>query len=186
MEKSIFLAGVGGQGMQSVGKELIYSGDAVGLTVTYSPLYTFEKRGGLSSAYVVLSTDERIGAPRKEYHDIVVVMNQFTFDYSKNDVKPGGTLVINSSIVKDINGIPDGIKSVQVPFLDIATELGNAKVISTLILGYVVKLSGMFSDLDVVKTTALKSLSKKPELLEINATAFDKGVALAEDFIAVT
>lgn len=183
MEKSIFLAGVGGQGMQSVGKELIYAADKAGLTVTYSPLYTFEKRGGLSSAYVVLSTAERIGSPRKEFHDIVVVMNQYTFDYSKNSVKPGGALIINSSIVRDTSGMPDGISSVELPFLDIAAELGNPKVVSTLILGVVARTCGMFPDIAAVKDTALESLKKKPDMLTLNAAAFDKGVALAEDFL---
>ena len=179
MEKSIFLAGIGGQGMQSVGKSLINAGSKIGLTVTFSPLYTFEKRGGLSSAYTVFTDKLEVGSPRKEKHDIVVVMENGTFNYSKNDVLPGGTLVVHSTLIKDVSGVPEGVNIVEVPFLDIAAELGNHKVVSTVILGYVAAISGLFPDLAVVKEEALETLKKKPELLKLNELAFDKGVELA-------
>ena len=179
MEKSIFLAGIGGQGMQSVGKSLIQAGDKIGLTVSYSPLYTFEKRGGLSSAYVVFTDKKEVGSPRKEKHDIVVVMENNTFQYSKNDVVNGGTLVVHSSMVKDISGVNEGIQVKEAPFLSVASDLGNTKVLSTVVLGYVAALSGLFEDLSVVKNQALESLKKKPDLLKLNEIAFDKGVELA-------
>lgn len=184
MEKSIFLTGIGGQGMQSVGKEMIKAGDKLGFTVTYSPLYTFEKRGGLSSAYVVLSDKPEIGAPRKEKHDIIVTMDNGTYLASKDDVAPGGTLIVNSTLVKDTNNAPKDIKLIKVPFLDIATEVGNVKVLSTVVLGVVSVLCGLFNEhMDIVENIALETLKKKPELLELNRKAFRRGSELARKYL---
>lgn len=179
MELTMFLAGVGGQGMQSVGKSFIKAADAVGLNITYSPLYTFEKRGGLSSCYVNVS-DKRIGSPRKEKFDLVMAMDNVTAAQFGFMTKHGGALVLNSTLVTEIPEISSDVKIHTQPFLDMALELGSEKVISSLALGYIAQLSGLFSDINIVLETGMSSLKKKPALWEINEKAFRLGVSAAK------
>lgn len=180
MEISMYLAGVGGQGMQSAGKSLIELAAAAGYEVTYSPLYTFEKRGGLSSCYVVVS-DKSIGSPRKEKHDILIAMNQNTYETNRDAVKPGGTLVVNTSQVPDYDKEQEGIHVVGVPFLELAAEAGDTKVISSIALGYLVEKCGLFPSSESVCEAALAKLkAKKAALYEMNVKAFHMGVEAAK------
>ena len=179
MELSLFLAGVGGQGMQSVGKSLIKSADAAGFEITYSPLYTFEKRGGLSSCYVNIGT-EPIGSPRKETFDIVVAMDNNTAAQFGPLTKHGGTLVLNTTLVTQKPELPADIKVVEEPFLDKAISLGSDKVISSVVLGFLAAYTKIIPDLEQVKDTGMAALKKKPALWDLNVLAFDLGAMLGE------
>lgn len=182
MEISIFLAGVGGQGMQSVGKSFIKAADAAGLTITYSPLYTFEKRGGLSSCYVTVA-DGPIGSPRKEFFDVVVAMDNTTAAQYGPLTKAGGTLVINSTLVTKKPDLPDGVIVVEQPFLTQAIQIGSDKVISSVVLGFLSAYTRVIPDLEMVMNVGMAALKKKPALWEMNVKAFELGQANAEQWM---
>ncbi len=179
MERSIFLAGSGGHGIQMVGKTLVQVVNTDSENATYSPRYGVEKRGGLSSCYLVIS-DGKIGNPRKPLNDLVVLMDQRSYEQFKDTVKPGGTLVINSTMVKDTVPVQDGIKRLEIPLMEIAQKLGNPKVISSVLLGLLAGMPGLVQDPKGLKEYMLKFLAKKPELLEMNKKAFEKGMELAD------
>ena len=175
MIKSLYLAGVGGQGLQVAGKTLVEIAYKNGYNVTYSPKYGFEKRGGLTSCYVVIS-DKSIGNPRKKLQDVLLVMEPKAYNSFRNDVKAGGTLIVNSSLIKDQTPPDEGVTRKDVPFHDICMQLGNTKVISSVALGAIAcQLSDMFPDPEVLLSEMLKKLSKKPELAELNKKAFYEG-----------
>lgn len=57
-----------------------------------------------------------------------------------------------------------------------AKDLGNTKVISTVALGAMAELlTDMFPDKEAFLEFALRQLSKKPELAELNKRAFAAG-----------
>ena len=62
MKKEIIISGFGGQGVMSIGKNLVEAGMAEGLNVTWAPSYGPEMRGGTANCSVVLSS-RRIGSP---------------------------------------------------------------------------------------------------------------------------
>lgn len=166
--------------MQSVGKSLIKAADAAGMEITYSPLYTFEKRGGLSSCYVNIA-DETIGNPRKENFDVVVAMDNNTAAQFGPMTKDGGVLLLNSTLVSKKPELSDKITVVEKPLLDMAIELGSDKVISSVVLGFVSSYTGIFQDMELVKNVGMAALKKKPALWELNVKAFDVGVAAADE-----
>lgn len=175
MTKSMYLAGVGGQGLQVAGKVLVEAAYKNGYKVTYSPKYGFEKRGGLTSCYVVIS-DEEIGNPRKKLQDILLVMEPKAYKNFRSDVKVGGSLIVNTALIKTPEETPEGIARIDIPYHDICLELGNLKVISSVVLGSLAYLlRDIFPDARVLKDIMLESLKKKPALLELNAKAFDLG-----------
>ena len=134
MEKSMYFAGVGGQGLQVLGKIIAEAANEKGYYVTYSPKYGTAKRGGLTSCFVVVS-DEPIGNPRKKKQDVLLVMEPRAYQQFKNDVKQGGTIVINSTLVPQTEEAAEGVNKIEVPLHGVCGELGNTKVISTVALG---------------------------------------------------
>ena len=62
MRKEIIIAGFGGQGVMSIGKNIAEAGVEEGLEMTWVPSYGPEMRGGTSNCSVILS-DSRIGTP---------------------------------------------------------------------------------------------------------------------------
>lgn len=175
MEKNLYFAGVGGQGLQVVGKTIVEVADKQGYNVTYSPRYGFEKRGGLTSCYVVIS-DEEIGNPRKKLQDLLLVMEPKAYASFHNDVKENGTFVVNSSLVNEKDELPNGAKRIDIPFHDICMELGNTKVISSVILGATaVLLRDIFPEKELFLSIMLEKLKGKEALMELNKRAFQEG-----------
>ncbi|HFE66055.1 MAG TPA: 2-oxoacid:ferredoxin oxidoreductase subunit gamma, partial [Chloroflexi bacterium] len=120
METSIIVAGFGGQGVLFAGKLLAYTGMDEGKQVTWFPSYGPEMRGGTAHCTVIVS-DEPIGAPLVAEPDIVLALNLPSFDKYEPRVKPGGTLVVNSSIVLK-ESQRDDIQIVTVPANDVAEQ----------------------------------------------------------------
>ena len=175
MVKSMYLAGTGGQGLQVLGKTIAEAANELGLNVTYSPKYGAAKRGGLTSCYVVIS-DEPIGNPRKKMQDYLLLMEPKAYQQFKDDIKPGGTLVVNSTLVPEVEEAPEGVTRIDVPLHGLCAELGNTKVISSVALGAMAEvLTEIFPDKEVLLSTMLAKLSKRPELAALNKKAFELG-----------
>ena len=100
MKHEVILSGFGGQGVMSIGKNLVEAGVEEDLQVSWVPSYGPEMRGGTANCTVILS-DERIGSPLVEYPSEVVVMNRAALAKFGPHVQKGGIMFINSSIVPD-------------------------------------------------------------------------------------
>lgn len=141
MEKSILIGGFGGQGVQTLGKLLIYAANDSGKQVTFYPAYGAEMRGGTSNCTVVIS-DEEIGAPSRGMLDCVVAMNGPSFNKFKTQVKDGGMLLVNSSLVKE-EFDKANINVVRIPLNDIAETLGSSKTLNIIMLGFFIAFTGI-------------------------------------------
>ncbi len=133
MEQSLLIAGFGGQGVMLIGKTLSHASVDAGKFSTFFPAYGAEQRGGTANCYVVISDDD-IGAPLGDRMDDLIVMNDPSLNKFLYKLVPGGTLFINSSIVKSDITRSD-IKVVKAPVTELALELGSAKVLNIIMLG---------------------------------------------------
>lgn len=97
LEECLF-AGFGGQGVLAMGKLLAQAAMDEGLYASWLPSYGPEMRGGTANCIVAFSDDE-IGSPLAARYDAVVVMNQPSLQKFEPKVKPGGTLLVNSSMI---------------------------------------------------------------------------------------
>jgi 2-oxoglutarate ferredoxin oxidoreductase subunit gamma len=121
MKTEMILAGHGGQGVLELANWLAYFHVVKGRHVAYTPSYGPETRGGKVKCYVVIS-DEPIDSPIVEEPDVLLVMNIPSMDFLPM-LKVGGTLVVNSSLVKESHG-RDDVEVVGVPATEIAGGLG--------------------------------------------------------------
>ena len=175
MERNLMVAGFGGQGVMTLGKFLA---DATDKNVTFFPSYGAEQRGGTANCYVVISDDD-IGAPLGDQMDDLIVMNDPSLSKFLYKLVPGGTLYINSSIVKSEITRTD-IKVVKAPVTELALEMGSAKVLNIIMLGVYVGYTQVVPE-DVVWRTIEHKLGKKPALLPLNRQAFDLGLKLGRE-----
>ncbi len=176
MEKSILIGGFGGQGVQTLGKLLTYVANDSGKQVTFYPAYGAEMRGGTSNCTIVIS-DEEIGAPSRGMLDCVVAMNGPAFNKFKTQVKDGGILFVNSSLVKEEYDKAN-INVVSIPLNDIAETVGSAKSLNIIMLGFFIAFTGIIpleSGLNV-----LSELTKDKELTAKNFKAYNAGADYAK------
>ena len=98
MQNDVIMAGFGGQGILLIGKMLAYAGMHEGKEVSWLPSYGPEMRGGTANCTVVIS-DRPVGSPVIRSPRAVVAMNLPSLDKFEPDVRPGGLLLINSSLI---------------------------------------------------------------------------------------
>ena len=178
-EKSLIAAGFGGQGLLVLGQLVAYAGIEEGRNVSWIPSYGPEMRGGTANCSVIVSDDE-IGAPVVESADAVVVMNQPSFTKFKDKVKMNGILLYNSDLITPYEIRPD-IKVIAIPANTLAEGLGSDRVANIIMLGALVKTSGIVGDKTCVETVKQKLGARKPEFLAMNAAAYEKGKELIQE-----
>ncbi|HOV29369.1 MAG TPA: 2-oxoacid:acceptor oxidoreductase family protein [Synergistales bacterium] len=175
--RGLIAAGFGGQGVLLLGQIVAHAAMKEGRYVTWIPSYGPEMRGGTANCSVAIS-DEEIGSPVVPHPDCLVIMNQPSLAKFEPDLKSGGTLLYNSDLVTYPQPRTD-IRVVPVPCNSIALELGNEKVANVVTLGALAAASDLVSVEGCKETLAELMGKKKAALVEINMTAFDRGVEIA-------
>lgn len=178
MKKSFVFSGSGGQGIMSAGIMLAHTAIDMSKHSTFLPEYGPEQRGGSAKCTVIISDDEII-SPLTKKCDTLVAMNEQAYAKFAESIKEGGLLVINSSRIKSEPDRND-VKILAVPVDDVALELGSVKVANTVIIGALIGATGIVSKEVFIKSLEDKFKTKKPEVLELNLKALEKGIAYGE------
>ena len=97
-----------------------------GLNVSWYPSYGFEMRGGAANCELKIGEGDLL-SPYCLEADVLYTMSECAIDRFEDRLKPGGTLLINSSIVSDDRKYRDDIKVIKVPATDIANECKNGR-----------------------------------------------------------
>jgi 2-oxoglutarate ferredoxin oxidoreductase subunit gamma len=174
MKDKILLAGFGGQGVMFIGKILAYAGMLDKREVCWIPSYGPEMRGGTANCSVIIA-DEEIHSPVIEFADAGIVLNQPSYDKFLSRIKPGGTLVVNRSIVQLANQ-RDDIRIIAIDAGDMANQLGNAALANMVCLGALLPSLTLADITSVEKSIDAVVGKKKPELYEVNIAAVRKGL----------
>ncbi len=170
-------AGFGGQGVMLMGQLLAYSGMYEGKNVSWFPSYGPEMRGGTANCSVVVS-DAVIGSPVISEPEVLVAMNRPSLERFEGMVKSGGTIFYNSSLI-NIQPKRTDIRAVAIPANDIATELGNSRVANMVVVGAILKATGIVHIDTVMNVLTEKVLTgKKHDLVAVNRAALEKGMEL--------
>ena len=175
MEKSFIFAGFGGQGMLLIGKFMAMSCMLDGKHVSWLPSYGPEMRGGTANCSVIVS-DDPVASPLVDMADVVVAMNRPSLDKFEHCVKPGGVLVINSSII-DRKAERDDIQVVYCDANGIADSVGNPKGANVAILGAVMGKVDVTSVESMSEAIRIELGEKKLRFLEGNMKALEAGMA---------
>jgi 2-oxoglutarate ferredoxin oxidoreductase subunit gamma len=176
MERSVVIAGFGGQGVILAGKILAQAGMTQGLEVTWLPSYGPEMRGGTANCTVVLS-DEPVGSPIVDEPSAVIALNLPSLDKFEPTVAAAGVLIVNQSLIGRAAKRSD-IHVYAVPINEIAARVGNPRTVNMVALGAYLKATRVVP-LDIVKRAMAEAMrdAGKEKLIAINEKALDEGYA---------
>ncbi len=174
-KKQFIFAGFGGQGMLLIGKFLALACMKDGKHVAWLPSYGPEMRGGTANCSVTVS-DEEVASPMVNMADVVVAMNEPSLDKFEDKVRPGGTLVINSSIISR-RSVRNDIHVVYCDANGIAEAVHNPKGANVAILGAVMASVPVVSEENMMEAIREELGEKKARFLEGNRQALESGMA---------
>lgn len=171
----IIIAGFGGQGVLVAGQLLATAGMMEDKHVSWFPSYGPEQRGGTCNCSVVISEQE-VGSPVVPQPSAAIVMNLPSFDRFLPQVKPGGLLVYNTSLIKSEADRKD-VRIIGVPANEIADKLGNSRISNMAILGAFVEATGVVT-IEHIRQSLEKVLPKRHHgLIDLNMQALEQGRA---------
>lgn len=170
----ILIGGVGGQGV-------ILTGIILGVAATLfdgkkavqTQAYSSEQRGGMARAEVIISS-EPITDPQVRRPDILMALAQDAINRHLKKVKPSGLVIYDADLVKEIP--QDGWQLLGIPATSLADqEMGNIIVANLILLGQLIKKTGILSVEAVEKAIAANVPAKAKEL---NLKAFRRGLEI--------
>ncbi len=174
MTNEIILAGFGGQGVLFAGKALAYGGLIDEKEVSWLPSYGPEMRGGTANCSVCVS-DSPIGSPLVLEPNLLIAMNTPSFQKFINSVKAGGKAFVDSTMIEEKSDRAD-IECFYVPATQLASDNGLNGMANIILLGKMMKETGILS-MDTVTKAMKKCIPpKKADLLESNLKAIELGM----------
>ena len=174
---SIILAGFGGQGILSAGKMAAEAALIEGHEVSWFPSYGPEMRGGTANCSVVIS-DDVIGSPVINDADVLIALNQPSLEKFEEQLKPGGIIIIDSSLIKVVPQRTD-IRFIPIASSEIANELGNMAYATIVLLGCLSAATGCFKRESFEDALREVLPERRYYMIPSNLEAFDKGAAFA-------
>jgi len=177
MQKEIIIAGFGGQGVLFGGQVLAYAAMDAGKEVTWIPSYGPEMRGGTANCTVIIS-DEEIGSPLVKNPPLAIALNLPSFDKYEEMLAPGGTLIVNQSMV-DREANRGDINVIFVPCNEIAEAIGDKRLMNMVAVGALLTALPEISIKDVEKALEAHLPERHKHLLPKNYEALRRGVEAA-------
>ncbi|MEZ4485390.1 MAG: 2-oxoacid:acceptor oxidoreductase family protein [Syntrophotaleaceae bacterium] len=174
MNDNIFMAGFGGQGILLIGNLLAYAAIEEGRNASFFPAYGPEKRGGAAMCSIIVA-DGEIGSPVVGRPNNVLLLNQDAMDKYFSRIHPGGLCLYNSSLIDASDHQRNDIAVLAIPANQIATDVGNVKLVNMVMLGALLALNPLVK-LDSIKD-ALDTIipERNKRFIPANLKALDRG-----------
>lgn len=185
MTKNIMIVGVGGQGTLLTSRIIGKTATKMGLDVKISEVHGMAQRGG--SVVTFVRFGEKVHEPVVEEGDadVIIAFERLEALRYSHFLKKDGVIIVNDcridpmTVVIGAKEYPENIietlKKEHTVFAidgqDIAKELGNSKVLNSVVLGYSAKFIGF--DKDVWLETVENTVPVKT--IELNKKAFIRG-----------
>ncbi len=170
---NVLMAGFGGQGLLLAGKVLAHAAMDVGFEVSWLPSYGPEMRGGTANVTVCIAT-EPIGSPLISKPDVLVAMNLPSLEKFAATVRPGGIIIVNSTLISADPG-RDDCQLVCVDSRAKAREAGNDRAANFVVLGTYVGVTGVVAPESIAQAIATEFSGSKSKFAAGNVAAFEKG-----------
>ena len=176
MTNEFLIAGFGGQGILFAGKLLAYIGLIGGNEVSWLPSYGPAMRGGTCNCSVCIS-DKQIGSPLVLSPDTLIVMNAPSYDKFIGDVKSGGSVFVDSSLIEiEADGDIPNVNRYSIEATKLAHDNGLKGMANIIMLGKLIKETKI-ADLETVRKAVEKSVpANKTHLIEANMKAIEIGM----------
>lgn len=175
LHHELIMAGFGGQGVLTLGQVLAEAAVIEGREVVWTPSYGPEMRGGPAFCTVILSS-EPIGSPVVAGADTAIIMNQLSLAKYQGQVRPGGALLLNSSLV-DAAEVRTAARWYPVRCNHLAEELGDPRIANMVMLGALLELVALVRPDSVIEALRHILPERRHHLLPVNGQALEAGAA---------
>lgn len=173
MTTQILIAGFGGQGVLFAGRLLANKALLEDKQLSWLPSYGPEMRGGTANCSVIIS-DEPVGSPIVSKPNILLAMNLPSLDKYENAVVPGGTIIVDSTLIER-KVQRDDVNVFYIPATKLAKDIEAPNLANMIMIGKCIKETGVVSyeglDLTLDKIVS----ARRAALKEINLNALKTG-----------
>ena len=140
------------------------------------PSYGAEMRGGTANCSVIIS-DQMIGSPMVQSKiDVLCAMNRPSIDKFLPKVKPGGLVLVNSSVVTEKIDRTD-VDVLEIDASNIASKVGNLRVANMVMLSGFLKKTELFTLEDIQEVlNARFGEARSKALIPLNMKAIEYGM----------
>lgn len=176
-EYELLIVGIGGQGIQLIGKTLAQAATAAGRHAMLAAEYGGEMRGGPSQSTVVVGDRPLRSLPILPSAGSAIVMHDKFGGAIPGRLRAGGLLVVNSSIVDP--GAAADYRLLELPATDMARELGAPQTAGFILLGAFNAVARLVDTEQLVAAMRTLLPPYRREHAEINAVAISTGVEAA-------
>lgn len=173
MRDKIIIAGAGGQGALRIGQMIAYAALEEGWEVEWMPSYGAEMRGGTANCSVTVSDSEILFSLVTE-PDYLLVMNDLSMDKFERQVRPGGVIIVNSSMI-DAPVSRDDVKAYYIPADAIAEEERNKRGANMVMLGVYLAVNGKIPIESVFQVIDHSFTGSKAKYAESNRQLVQRG-----------
>jgi len=170
LDLRIKVAGFGGQGVLMLGEVLAEAGLEAGYEVSWLPSYGPEMRSGTSNCHVRLA-NYAIDSPLVSRPNVLLALNEPSLRKFLPSVEEGGIVLYNGSEIP-ADCMRRDVRTVALPFTQLADELGAIKVGNIVMLGALLEATGVLEQDRVVG--ALKRLVNA-RFFELDLAALARG-----------
>jgi len=182
-DSEVLMAGFGGQGMLLAGKVLAQAAMHEGMEVSWLPSYGPEMRGGTANVMVCFSNTP-IGSPLISSPRALLVMNLPSLEKFSPNVKPGGLIVINESMI-DRGADRADCTEVKVAARELAKEAGTERAANFVMLGAYIGATGAMPAKTIEWALEHEFAGPKAKFIPVNMSAFQAGLAIGQQAAVV-
>ncbi len=166
-------SGFGGQGILFAGKFVAYKGLTENKQVSWLPSYGPEMRGGTASCSVIIS-DDPVGSPIVSKPDVLVALNLPSLDRFEKDVKPGGFIFADSTLIER-KVERDDVNVFYIPATQLASDNGIPTLANMIVMGKMLKELGDYTKEGIENGLAKVISAKRADMKELNVKALELG-----------
>ena len=176
-ETNILIAGFGGKGVILAGNVLAYACINAGKNVCAMASYGAEVRGGTAKALISIS-DCEIDSPIITQSNLAIIMNAPSYIKYIDTIRPGSVVIVNSSMIEMSRTEKSSLDIVGIDATNLAIKMGNIKVANIIMLGAMIKKTGILEPQSVIGGMKRAFYKGKKGLYYINESAFRTGFDL--------
>jgi 2-oxoisovalerate ferredoxin oxidoreductase beta subunit len=171
LDVRVRIAGFGGQGVLMLGEVLAEAGLEAGYEVSWLPSYGPEMRSGTSNCHVRISSHP-VDSPLVSRPNVLVAMNEPSLRKFIQTAEPGAL------VIYDGPEIPTGcersdVRTIALPFTELADSLGSSKAANIVILGTLLEANSAIEEEYVL--SALKRKVKSQRWFDLDVAAMALG-----------
>lgn len=144
MEFELFISGIGGQGVQLVGKTIALAALREGRHVMLSGEYGGHMRGGSTVVTVVIGPDPIRALPNLPFASTAIAMSHSYWEKVGPRLRPGSLILAEETIAGDLPDM-ETHQLVRVPAIALGTAAGNRLASSMAMMGAFSELTGAVS-----------------------------------------